>query len=388
MNNFIFENRTIVVFGKGCVKEYLGCYLRKYGERVLLAYGSGSIKVNGIYQEVINELQKAGKQFVEFPGIVANLTYERVMEGARLANDNQVDLILGIGGGSVADCCKAIALAARSQGDVWADYWERPGVIETSPLPLGVIVTVAGTGSAMNGSAVLTHAGNKIRISRDYPQCNPDFALLDPVYTYSVPKAQLLSGGFDILSHIMEAYFSLPDEYNISDDISEALMRGVIRDLRSALANPRDYNARGNLLWASAIAENRLIRLGKRTDFACHRIEYQLEACTNCIHGQGLAVLHPVYYRHIYLYSLQKFRRFAVNVWGFDPVDQSDEQLAALGVGALAGFIKELGLPSRLRELGIDREQLKEIAASCSLSSGGYKKISQEEILEILEACY
>lgn len=388
MNNFIFENSTKVVFGKGCVKEYLGCFLGEYGERVMLAYGGGSIKNNGIYQELMAELQNAGKQVVEFSGIMANPTYEKVLEGAKLAKKNKVDLILGVGGGSVMDCCKAVALAARCKGDIWAEYWERPGVIEFEPLPLGVIVTVTGTGSEMNGGAVITHTEKKVKTGRNYPKCNPIFALLDPVYTYSVPKSQMVSGAFDILSHIMETYFSEPNEANISDDISEALMKGVIRDLRSALNNPNDYTARSNLMWASTMAENRIIKLGKRMDFECHQMEHQLGAYTNCNHGQGLAVLHPVYYRHIYKHGLSKFGSFAVNVWGIDPAGKSDEELARLGVEALADFIKEAGLPTTLRELGASREMLKEIADSCNISAGSYKKMSHEEILEIFEECY
>ena len=217
--------------------------------------------------------------------------------------------------------------------------------MDFQPLLLGVIVTVAGTGSEMNSGAVITNEEQKIKTGRDYPAANPRFALMDPTYTYSVPKFQLASGGFDILSHIMETYFSACDAENVSDDISEALMRGVIRDLRASLANPQDYNARSNLMWESTMGENRIIKLGKRGDFQCHQMEHQLGAYTDCNHGAGLAVLHPVYYRHIYKDGLAKFKRFAVRVWGIDPTGKSDEEVAAAGVEALADFIKEIGLP-------------------------------------------
>lgn len=244
MNNFIFENATKTFFGKGCVKEYLSCLSGYYGPNVMLAYGGGSIKENGIYDEVMESLKKAGKNVIEFSGIMANPTYGKVLEGAKLARENKVELILGVGGGSVMDCCKAISMAAVYDGDIWADFWVRPGIIEFEPLPLGVIVTVAGTGSEMNGGAVITNETLKTKTGQDYPKCNPKFALMDPTYTYSVPKKQMVSGGFDILSHIMETYFSEPNEENVSDDISEALMRGVIRDLRAAIQNPQDYVAR------------------------------------------------------------------------------------------------------------------------------------------------
>lgn len=388
MNNFIFQNATKVYFGKGCVKEYLSCLTGPYST-VMLAYGGGSIKRNGIYEEVVAILRSAGKIIVEFPGIMANPTYQKVQEGAKLAREQNIDMILGIGGGSVMDCCKAISLAAQYDGDIWEDFWAHPGVIEVEPLPLGVIVTVAGTGSECNGGAVITHEQKKVKTGRDYPKLNPRFALMDPTYTYSVPVRQMVSGGFDILSHIMETYFSEPNEDNVSDDIMEALMKSVIRNLRAAIRDPKDYTARSNLLWASTMAENRIIKMGKRCDFQCHNMEHQLGAYTDCNHGCGLAVLHPAYYRRIYKEGLPKFVRFAENVWGLSHDGKSKEELARAGIDALENFIKEIGLPATLRELGItDQAMLKEIADSCSISAGSYKKLTHQEILELFNECY
>lgn len=389
MNNFIFENATKVYFGKGCVKEYLSCLTKAYGDTVMLCYGGGSIKKNGIYDQVIEILKAAGKTVVEFSEIMANPTYAKVLEGAKLANENGVSLLLGIGGGSDMDCCKAISIAARYDGDAWADFWARPGILDFEPLPLGVIVTVTGTGSECNGGAVITNEDLKIKTGRDYPQCNPKFALLDPTYTYSVPRKQMVSGSFDILSHIMETYFSEPNEDNVSDEISEALMRSVVRNLRAAILNSQDYTARSNLMWAATMAENRIIKLGKRTDFECHQMEHQLGAYTNCNHGEGLAVLHPAYYRRIYVYGLPKFKRFATEVWGISADGKADEEIALAGVEALADFIKEIGLPTTLRELGVtERTDLKEIADSVSAVPGSYKHLTHEEILEIFKECY
>ncbi len=388
MNNFIFQNATKVYFGKGCVQEYLTCLTGSYST-VMLAYGGGSIKKNGIYGEVVGILEKAGKTVVEFPGIMANPTYQKVLEGAALAKEVHADMILGIGGGSVMDCCKAISLAARYDGDIWEDFWARPGIIQTEPLPLGVIVTVAGTGSECNGGAVITNTEKKIKTGRDYPKLNPKFALMDPTYTYSVPQKQMVSGGFDILSHIMETYFSEPNEDNVSDDLMEALMKSVIRNLRIAIKNPTDYTARSNLMWDSTMAENRIIKMGKKCDFECHNMEHQLGAYTDCNHGCGLAVLHPVYYRHIYREGLPKFVRFAENVWGIVRDGKSDEELAAAGIDALAKFIQEIGLPTTLKELGVsNRSELQEIAGSCGISAGSYKKMTKEEILEIFQECF
>lgn len=389
MNNFIFENATKVFFGKGCVKEYLACLTKRYGDTVMLAYGGGSIKRNGIYEEVRAILKAAGKNIVEFPGIMANPTYAKVLEGAKLAKENQADLILGVGGGSVMDCCKAVSVAARYDGDVWADFWARPGIMDFEPLPLGVIVTAAGTGSECNGGAVITNEELKIKTGRDYPKCNPKFALLDPVYTFSVPKFQMVSGSFDILSHIMEIYFSEPDEDNVSDDLAEALMRNVIRNLRAAIQNPKDYTARSNLMWDAVMAENRIIKLGKRTDFQCHQMEHQLGAYTDCNHGAGLAVLHPIYYRHIYKDGLEKFKRFACNVWGISAEGKTDEETALAGIEALEDFILEIGLPVTIQELNVDEHiDLKVIADSCAIAPGSYKKMSHNEIYEIFKECF
>lgn len=387
MNNFIFQNSTKVYFGRGCVKEYLAC-LTKDAQTVLLGYGGGSIKRNGVYDEITSILKKAGKTIVEFSGIMCNPTYAKVQEGAKLARENHVDMVLAVGGGSTMDCCKAVCLAARYEGDIWEDFWIHPGVIDFAPLPLGVVVTVAGTGSECNGGAVITNEEKKVKTGRDYPALNPRFALMDPTYTFSVPTKQMVSGSFDILSHIMETYFSKPDEDNVSDDIMEGLMKNVIRNLRAAIEDPQDYTARSNLMWDATMAENRVIKMGKRCDFQCHHMEHQLGAFTDCNHGCGLAVLHPTYYRHIYKEGLSKFVRFAKNVWGIVPENKTEEELALAGIQALADFIREIGLPATLKELGVKQSQLKEIADSCSISQGSYKPMTHEEILEIFQECY
>lgn len=388
MNNFIFENTTKAFFGKGCVKEYLSCLAGHYGNTLMLAYGGGSIKNNGIYDEVKSILENAGKTVVDFAGIMPNPTYAKVLEGAELAKKHNVDFILAVGGGSVMDCCKAVSLAAKYDGDVWSDFWAQPGIIDFEPLPLGVVVTVSGTGSEMNGGAVITNEEIKVKTGRDYSKCNPKFALLDPTYTYSVSERQMVSGAFDTLSHIMETYFGEPNEGNVSDDISQALMKNVIVNLRAAIRNPKDYTARSNLMWDATMAENRIIKLGKKTDFECHQMEHQLGAYTNCNHGEGLAVIHPVYYRHIYKYGLSKFRQFATEVWGVDPTNKTDEEIALAGIDALESFIREIGMPTKLREIGIDSSvDLKAIADSCAIVPTAYKKMTHDEILEIFNEC-
>ncbi len=311
MENFVFEYPTKVYFGKGAAKQYLAAELKKYGDTVMLAYGGGSIKKNGIYGEVTAILQESGKKIVEFGGVMPNPTYAKVQEGARLAKENGVDLILAVGGGSVTDCCKIVALQAKTDEDVWtAELQEgRFPKPDGAPIPLGAIVTVSGTGSEMNAGGVITNEQKNIKTGLF--GAAPRFAVLDPAYTMSVPFAQVMSGAFDTLSHAMETYFGYTDEDNVSDDINEAVMKSTIRNMRTLLKDPNNYTARANLMWDSAMAENGLLKLGKKTDFHAHMIEHQLGAYTDCNHGMGLAVIQPVYYRHIVKEGLPKFVRFA-----------------------------------------------------------------------------
>ena len=384
MNNFIYENKTKVFFGKGGVKEYLGSLLNNYGETVMLAYGGGSIKKNGVYDEVTSILSARGKRVVEFSGIMPNPTYEKVLEGARLAKENDVSLILAVGGGSVSDCCKIVSAQARLDEDIWTLENEKH-TFPSDFIPLGTIVTVFGTGSEMNAGAVITHEEKKIKSALFGAQA--DFAFLDPLYSLSVPKMQVISGAFDTLSHAMETYFGKPDENNISDDFSEAVMKSVIKNVRILLNDSENYDARSELAWASSVAENGILKIGKITDFQAHQIEHQLGAYTNCNHGAGLAVIHPVLYRHICKAGAKRFARFAENVWGIEPKG-SDEATALAGVEALEDFIREIGLPTNFSQLKIPEDtDLRAVADSTNITAGCCKKLTHDEIFEILTEC-
>lgn len=384
MNNFIYENKTKVYFGQGGVKEYLRCLLGHYGETVMLAYGGGSIKRNGVYDEVMGILEAAGKTVVEFPGIMPNPTYAKAQEGARLARERHVDLILAVGGGSVSDCCKVVSAQAMLDEDIW----EMETVKHTYPsrfIPLGAIVTVFGTGSEMNAGAVITHEEKKLKTGIMGAQA--DFAFLDPMYTMSVPFPQVISGAFDTLSHAMETYFGKPDENNLSDDINEAVMRSVVRNIRVLMKTPDSYEARSELAWASAMAENGVLKIGKITDFQCHQIEHQLGAYTDCNHGKGLAVIHPALYRHLCGTNPARFARWAQQVWDISPKD-TEEETALAGVEALTAFIRGIGLPTTLTELGIPGDtDLRAVADSTNITAGCCKKLTHDEIHEILLAC-
>ncbi len=384
MNNFIYENKTKVYFGKGSVKESLGGLLGRYGNTVMLAYGGGSIKANGIYDEVVKILREQKKEIVEFSGIMPNPTYAKVQEGAKLAREKQVDLILAVGGGSVSDCCKIVSAQAKLNEDIW----EMQTVRHTYPssfIPLGTIVTVFGTGSEMNNGAVITHEEKKIKGALLGAQA--EFAFLDPAYSLSVPFKQVISGAFDTLSHAMETYFGKPDRNNLSDDINEAVMRSVIHNIRVLLTDPENDEARSELAWASSMAENGILKIGKITDFQAHQIEHQLGAYTNCNHGAGLAVIHPVLYRHIYKSGITRFARFARNVWYVEP-GENEEAEARAGIEALAAFIKEIGLPTTFAQLGIPADtDLRAVADSANITAGCCKQLTHEEIYDILLEC-
>lgn len=383
MNNFIYENKTKVYFGKGGVKEYLGCLLKKYNT-VMLAYGGGSVKKNDVYDEIIGILNSTEKNVVEFSGIMPNPTYAKVQEGAKLARENNVDFILAVGSGSVIDCCKIVSAQAKTDEDIWENEIEKKK-FPTEFIPMGAVVTVSGTGSEMNAGAVITNEDAKIKCGLFGAQA--DFAFLDPMYTLSVPFEQVISGAFDTLSHAMETYFGKPSENNLSDEINEAVMRSVIRNMRVLLTDHGNNNARSELMWASSMAENGILKIGKITDFQAHQIEHQLGAYTNCNHGKGLAVIHPVLYRHICNDGLERFARFAKNVWGICDKN-SEEETALAGISALENFIKEMGMPTSFLQMGIpENTDYKAIANSTNITAGCCKKLTHEEILDILKEC-
>lgn len=384
MNNFIFENTTKVYFGKGGVKEYLACSMKKFGDTVMLAYGCGSIKKNGIYDEIVEILKEIGKTVIDFSGIMSNPTYAKVGEGVKVVKENHVDFILAVGGGSVIDCCKIISAQAKLDEDIW-EMENQKKIYPTEFIPMGAIVTAAGTGSEMNAGAVITHEEKKIKAGIFGTQAK--FAFLDPTYTMSVPFEQVLSGAFDTFSHAMETYFGKPDTNNLSDDINEAVMRSVIQNIRLLLNEHENYDARSELMWASSMAENGILKIGKITDFQAHQIEHQLGAYTNCNHGQGLAVIHPVLYRHIYQDSIERFNRFAKNVWGISE-KENKQDTALAGIEALADFIKEMGMPTTFSQMGIAADtDFKAIANSTNITAGCCKKLTHDEIFEILKEC-
>ena len=380
MNDFIFSYPTKVYFGKDALKKAAAEQLDAFGSNVLLAYGGGSVKRNGIYDEVMQVLKEHGKHVVEFSGIMSNPTYAKVQEGARLAKENKIDFILAVGGGSVIDCCKIVAAQAMSEEDIW-EMEHSARRFPQQAIPMGAIVTASGTGSEMNGGAVITN--EDLHLKAGMGAFPPAFAVLDPAYTMSVPRMQVLSGAFDTLSHAMETYLGNSDEDNVSDDVALAIMRNTVVNMRRLLKDIDDIQARSNLMWDSAMAENGILKVGRLTDFQAHQIEHQLGAYTDCNHGQGLAVIHPAYYRHIMNDAKEKFTRFARVVFGKESAEE--------GIEALAAFIEECGLPTKLSQLRstteITLELLRKVADSTNIINSNPRALDADEIYDILMEC-
>lgn len=385
--DFSYQNPTRIHFGKKAINK-LANELREYGKNILLVYGKASIKKIGLYDQVMNILQAEGKNVVELAGINANPRYTQLLEGARLVREHNIDLILAVGGGSVIDCAKGIACAAYAEGDVWQRYYVNQEPVTNRVIPVGSILTMAGTGSEMNSGSVITNEAENLKIGRVYPLAlvTPRFSILNPEYTYSVPKYQMISGIFDIFSHLMEQYFSGDDDCT-SDYLIEGLMLSLISASRKAIVNQEDYEARSNIMWCATMGLNKILGLSKTQDWEVHMIEHQLGAYTDCAHGIGLAIISPAYYRYIYRYGLHRFVRYAKHIWGVEDKGQGDEAIALEGINRLEAFIAELGIPATLREVGATEEMLPLIANSTALG-GGYKQLNAEDILTILKACY
>lgn len=383
MNTFDYHYPVRQHFGKGCAGEAIRSEMKNVGTRVLLAYGGGSLKRTGLYDKIRSWLDKCGKQVTDFGGIMPNPTYAKVQEGARIVRDNDIDFILAVGGGSVIDCCKIVSAQARMDEDVW-DAWYTDHRLPTDFVPMGAVVTASGTGAEQNNGAVITHEEKKLK--QPLFGAYHSFAVLDSDLTKTLPMAQVVSGAFDTLSHCMETYMGRPQTTNLSDEINEAVMRNVVRNLRALIADPDDDFARGELLWTSAMAENGMLKLGKQTDFQCHMIEHAVGAYTDCNHGRGLAVIHPPLYRHLLDDGTEKLARMAEAVWGVRGA--TPRETAALGIDALEAFIRETGLPTRWSEMGItDETVLRAAADTCFITPGCCRQMSRDEIFGILRSC-
>lgn len=387
IHDFTFCNPTRIYFGKKAL-SHLPAELKNYGPNILLVYGKSSIKKNGLYDQIIQMLSDAGKQVCELAGVNSNPRYTQVEEGGRLVREHNVDLILAVGGGSVIDCSKGISAAAYCEGDPWQRYWVNQEPVTNKTVPVASVLTMTGTASEMNSGSVITNEAVKLKLGRvfDLETFSPKFSILNPEFTYTVPTIQMVSGIADIFSHLMEQYFGGEDDCT-SDYLLEGVMLSLIHSARIAIVNPRDYEARSNIMWCATMGLNKILALSKEQDWEVHMIEHQLGAYTDCPHGIGLAIISPAYYRYIYTYGLPKFVRFAINVWKVNPDGLTEEQIALEGISRLEQFFRELNIPSSLREVGATKEMLPLIANS-TIPGGGYYAMKSDDILTVLKNCF
>lgn len=385
LGNFIYSNPTTLYFGDE-VRSNLANALAGFGKRVLLTYGGGSIKRNGVYDDVMAALKEAGKEVVELSGVMPNPTLEKLNEGVRMVRENNIDFILAVGGGSTADYSKGVSVAANYDGDAWEHFWvnQNDPAPDQKLIPVGVVLTMAGTGSEMNGGSVITNHEKKLKIGRSF--CSavaPKFAVLNPRYTFTVPRNHMVAGIFDTMSHIMEQYFSGDDD-STSDYVAEGFMRSLIHSSRVAIKDPENYEARSNIMWTATWGISSIVGSGKPQDWEVHMIGHAIGAFTNATHGMTLSGISVAYYRYIMKYAVKRFARFAEVVWGIDSEGKSEEQLASEGIDALAAWIKEIGAASDISSLGVTEDMLEGIADASIILDGGYKKLSHPEIVEIL----
>lgn len=384
LGNFSYSNPTKLYFGEDSL-NYLNEELSKYGKNVMLSYGGGSIKKNGIYDQVIEILKANGKNVFEDPGVMPNPTVEKLHEGCEIAKENNVDLILAVGGGSTADYAKAVSVSAYCEENPWEKYYLRMEDVDNQIIPVGVVLTMVGTGSEMNGGAVITNPESKLKIGHVFGEnVFPKFAILNPKFTYTLPKYQMTAGFFDIMSHILEQYFSGEDD-NTSDYIMEGLLRSLIHSTRIAVKNPEDYEARSNIMWTATWALNTLVAKGKSTDWMVHMIGQAVGAYTDATHGMTLSAVSLPYYRFIMQDGLKKFRRYAVNVWNVNPEGKTAEEAAEEGLDRMKDYMKEIGVAMNLSELGVTQEMIPGIAEATFILDGGYKELTRQEVEAILK---
>lgn len=390
LGNFTYHNPVKIYFGEGSVSN-LAAELAQYGKNVLLCYGSGSIKKNGVYDAVTAVLNECGKSVREVSGVMPNPTLEKLYEGVAAARAFRPDFILAVGGGSVCDFAKAVSISCNCPEDPWDKYFirfEEPDE-DLEIIPVGCVLTMVGTGSEMNAGSVITNreAGLKYgHVFRD-TRVMPKFSVLDPRYTMSLPHYQMVSGIYDIFNHICEQYFSGSDDCT-SDYLAEGLMRSLIRSSRAAVKDPQDYEARSNIMWTATWALNTLISRGKTTDWMVHQLGQSVGALTDAAHGMTLSAVSLPYYRFILEAGLPRFVRFATEVWGVDPENKPDIQTAHEGLNAMESWMKELGLVMNITDLGAKEEMLPALVSGTRIKNGGYRVLTQYEISEIFKASF
>ena len=384
LGNFTYSNPTKLYFGENAL-DNLASELKNYGKNVLFCYGGGSIKKNGIYDKVVKILNECGKTIIEDGGVMPNPTSEKLVDGCKKAREGKADFILAVGGGSVCDYAKAVSVSVHCTEDPWDKYYLRMEDVDNDIIPVGCVLTMVGTGSEMNGGSVITNHEQKLKIGHVFgDNVFPKFSILNPTFTYTLPKYQMVAGFYDIMSHILEQYFSGEDD-NTSDYIMEGLLKSLIHSSRIAIDNPTDYEARSNIMWIATWALNTLVACGKTTDWMVHMLGQSVGAYTDATHGMTLAAVSIPYYKFIMPYGLAKFKRYAVNVWNVLPDGKTDEEIALEGLSRMESWMKEIGLIMNIRDLGVTDDMIDGIAKGSFIMDGGYKVLNHDEIVSILK---
>ena len=384
LGNFTYSNPTKLYFGENAL-DNLSSELKNYGKNVLFCYGGGSIKKNGIIDKVVKILKECGKVIIEDGGVMPNPTSEKLVDGCKKAREGKADFILAVGGGSVCDYAKAVSVSVHCTEDPWDKYYLRMEDVDNEIIPVGCVLTMVGTGSEMNGGSVITNHEQKLKIGHVFgDNVFPKFSILNPTFTYTLPKYQMVAGFYDIMSHILEQYFSGEDD-NTSDYIMEGLLKSLIHSSRIAIDNPTDYEARSNIMWIATWALNTLVACGKSTDWMVHMLGQSVGAYTDATHGMTLAAVSIPYYKFIMPYGLAKFKRYAVNVWNVLPDGKTDEEIALEGLSRMESWMKEIGLVMNIRDLGVTDDMIDGIAKGSFIMDGGYKVLNHDEIVSILK---
>lgn len=384
LGNFSYSNPTKLYFGEDSL-SYLNEELPKFGKNILLVYGGGSIKKSGIYDKVVEILRANDKIIFEDAGVMPNPTVTKLYEGCKRAKDGNVDLILAVGGGSVCDYAKAVSVSTYCEEDPWDKYYLRMEDVDNKIISVGCVLTMVGTGSEMNGGAVITNRESKLKIGHVFGEnVFPKFSILNPAFTFTLPHNQMVAGFYDIMSHILEQYFSGTDD-NTSDYIMEGLLKSLIHSSRIAVKNPTDYEARSNIMWIATWALNTLVEKGKSADWMVHMIGQSVGAYTDATHGMTLSAISMAYYHMIMPCGLEKFKRYAVNVWEVYTKGKTDEEIALEGLGCMEAFMRDIGVAMDVRSLGVTEEMIEGIAKSVYIMEGGYKLLTHDEIIKILK---
>lgn len=384
LGNFSYSNPTKLYFGKDALNS-LKEELKNYGKNIMLVYGGGSIKKNRIYDQIVDILKQCDKKIIEDSGVMPNPTVQKLYEGCQIARENDVDLILAVGGGSVCDYAKAVSVSTHCKDDPWDKYYLRMEDVDNEIIPVGCVLTMVGTGSEMNGGAVITNHETHLKIGHVFgDNVFPKFSILNPVFTYTLPQYQMIAGFYDIMSHILEQYFSGNDD-NTSDYIMEGLLKSLIHSSKIAVKEPENYEARSNIMWIATWALNTLVAKGKTTDWMVHMIGQSIGAYTDATHGMTLSAVSMAYYRYIMNNGLPKFKRYAINVWDVDPQGKTDQEIAKEGLNLMEEYMKELGLVMNITDLGVTEDMIEGIADGTFIMEGGYKILNHDDVVHILK---